>query len=88
MADYLVLKGVPFRQAHEITGKIVSYCLASKKDLEDLNLKELRKVSKQFDKDVFSHITLENSLRKKDVHGGTAKKQVLKQIARLNRLIK
>ncbi|MFQ5674163.1 MAG: argininosuccinate lyase [Nitrospinales bacterium] len=85
MADYLVLKGVPFRQAHEITGKTVAYCLDRGKNLDDLSLKELKKISAHFDKDVFGYLSPENSVQRKNVYGGTAKKQVLRQIARLDR---
>ena len=73
LADVLVGNGMPFRQAHEITSKVVAYCLSANKGLEDIKLKELRKISRQFDQDVFNHIALENSVRRKDVHGGTAR---------------
>ncbi len=88
MADYLASKGVPFRQAHEITGQTVAYCIASGKTLQDITLKELKKISPKFNADVFDHITLENSVQKKNVYGGTAKKQVLAQIARLEKKLK
>ena len=85
MADYLVLKGVPFREAHEITGKTVAYCLDSGKTLDNLSLKELRKISRRFEEDVSEHIALKNSVDRKNVHGGTAKKQVKAQISRLTK---
>ena len=88
MADYLAAKGVPFRLAHEITGQTVAYCIASGKTLQDVTLKELKKISPRFNADVFDHITLESSVQKKDVYGGTAKKQVLAQIARLDKKTK
>lgn len=88
MADYLVLKGVPFREAHEITGKTVAYCLDEKKTLGNLSLSELRKISKRFEKDVTGHIALKNSVDRKNVHGGTAKKQVKAQISRLTKKLK
>ena len=88
MADYLVLKGVPFREAHEITGKTVAYCLDKKKTLGNLSLSELRKISKRFEKDVTEHIALKNSVDRKNVYGGTAKKQVKVQIARLTKKLK
>ena len=58
MADYLAAKGVPFRLAHEITGQTVAYCIASGKTLQDVTLKELKKISPRFNADVFDHITL------------------------------
>ncbi len=88
LADYLVLKGVPFRDAHEITGKTVAFCLEKEKTLTDLSLPELRKISKRFDIDVFDHIALNNSVDRKNVYGGTAKKQVRAQITRLTKKLK
>ena len=88
LADYLVLKGVPFREAHEITGKTVAFCLGKEKTLTDLSLPQLRKISKRFDEDVFEHIALKNSVDRKNVYGGTAKKQVRAQITRLTKKLK
>ena len=88
LADYLVLKGVPFRDAHEITGKTVAFCLEKGKTLTDLSLPELRKISKRFDKDVFDHIALNNSVDRKNVYGGTATTQVRAQITRLTKKLK
>jgi argininosuccinate lyase len=88
LADYLVLKGVPFRDAHEITGKTVAFCLEKEKTMSDLSLSELREISKKFDKDVFDHIALNNSVDRKNTYGGTAKKQVRAQITRLTKKLK
>ena len=88
LADYLVLKGLPFRDAHEITGKTVAFCLETEKTLIDLSLPELRKISKKFDKDVFDHIALNNSVDRKNIYGGTAKQQVRSQIKRLTKKLK
>ena len=88
MADYLVLKGVPFRDAHEITGKTVAYCLDQKITLGNLSLVELRKISKRFENDVTEHIALKNSVDRKNIYGGTAKKQVMAQILRLMKKLK
>ncbi|MFQ5451773.1 MAG: argininosuccinate lyase, partial [Nitrospinaceae bacterium] len=85
MADYLATKGIPFREAHEITGKTVAHCLERGISLEDLTLAELRKISRRFDEKIFEHITLENSVGRKESYGGTAKKRVLEQIARLRK---
>ena len=88
LADYLVLKGVPFREAHEITGETVAYCLENKKTLADLSLAKLRKISKRIDKEVFNHIAIKNSMDRKNIYGGTAKKQVRAQILRLTKKLK
>ena len=88
LADYLVLKGVPFREAHELTGKTVAFCLEKEKTLTDLSLAQLRKISKRFDEEVFDHIALQNSVDRKNIYGGTAKKQVHAQITRLTKKLK
>jgi argininosuccinate lyase len=88
MADYLALKGIPFREAHEITGKTVAFCINNKKPLEELTLKELKKISSKFDKTIFDYISVEKSVQGKNVFGGTAKKRTLEQIARLQKQIK
>lgn len=76
LADYLVKKGMPFRKAHEIVGKIVLYAFDNKKQLEDLTLEEFQAVSERFDKDVYESIALDASLSKKQQVGGTAPARV------------
>ncbi len=88
LADYLVRKGVPFRRAHEITGKTVAWCLDHGKTLSQMTLPELRRMSRKFEEDVFEHITIEKSVEGKAAYGGTAKKRVQQQIARLDRILK
>ena len=88
LADYLVLKGVPFREAHELTGKTVAFCLEKNKTLTDLSLAQLRTISKRFDEEVFDHIALQNSVTRKNIYGGTAKNQVRAQITRLTKKLK
>ena len=75
-ADYLVSKGLPFRKAHEVVGKLVRYCIKQKKRLEQLTLKELQRYSPLFDKGVHAYIALDASLRRRAVVGGTAPEQV------------
>ena len=88
VADYLTEKGMPFRLAHEITSQTVAYCIKNEKTLQNITLKELKNISPQFSADVFNHITLRGSVQKKNVYGGTAKKQVLAQIIRLDKKLK
>jgi argininosuccinate lyase len=76
LADYLVGKGIPFRDAHEIVGKSVAYGIREKKDLSDMNLAELSVFSDQISEDVFSVLTLEGSVAARDHIGGTAPNQV------------
>ncbi|QPJ61438.1 MAG: argininosuccinate lyase [Candidatus Nitronauta litoralis] len=85
IADYLVMKNMPFRKAHEVTGQTVAHCLENGITLEQLTLPQLKKISKVFEKDVFEFISIENSVARKNVHGGTAGPQVKAQIRRLKR---
>ena len=84
IADYLVNKGVPFRDAHGITGSIVKYCIDKDKTLMELELKELRKYSKKIGSDIFKHISLEASVDARKSFGGTARKTVIARIAELS----
>jgi len=88
IADYLVLQDVPFRDAHEITGKTVAYCIKTKKNLEQLALAEFQDISPKFKKDVLDHISIEKSVERKASYGGTARKNVVAQMARLQKKIK
>jgi argininosuccinate lyase len=77
LADYLVVNGVAFRDAHEIVGKAVAYGIQQSKDLSDMTLSELQQFSDQINADVFDVLTLEGSVNARDHLGGTAPKQVL-----------
>lgn len=79
-ADYLVSKGIPFRQAHEVVGKLVRYCLDQKKRLDQLSLEELLRYSPLFDEGFHGYIGLYASLSRRGVVGGTAPEQVRKAI--------
>ncbi len=76
LADYLVRKGVAFRDAHEIVGKSVAYGVEQNKDLADMSLAELQVFSSQIQADVFDVLTLEGSVAARDHLGGTAPNQV------------
>ncbi|MEH6616646.1 MAG: argininosuccinate lyase [Porticoccus sp.] len=76
LADYLVRKGIPFRDSHEIVGKSVAYGLAENKDLSEMTLKELQQFSDTIESDVFDVLTLEGSVAARDHIGGTAPNQV------------
>lgn len=80
VAEYLVKKGMPFRQAHEIVGKIVAYCLKNKKGLEDLNLKEYQKFYAGFTEEIKEKIKLEKAINSRNHKGGTATTAVLERI--------
>lgn len=81
LADYLVKKGMPFRDAHEVVGKSVAYGIEQGKDLSLLSLDELRQFSQQIEEDVFAVLTLEGSVSARDHIGGTAPAQVRAAIA-------
>jgi argininosuccinate lyase len=85
LADYLVLRSVPFRNAHETAGRIVRYCLDTGKDLSALSLKEFRQFSPLFEKDITNFLTVARSLERKGQTGATAPAQVLRQIQRAGR---
>ncbi|WP_417510521.1 argininosuccinate lyase [Methylophaga sp.] len=76
LADYLVRKGTPFRDAHEVVGLSVAYGIKHKKDLSVLTLAELQQFSANIDEDVFDVLTLEGSVAARDHLGGTAPEQV------------
>ncbi len=80
LADYLVKKGVAFRDSHEIVGSAVAYAISQDKDLSELSLAELQQFSADISEDIFSVLTLEGSLNARDHLGGTASAQVQYQI--------
>lgn len=82
LADYLVRKGLPFRDAHEVVGRAVRYGIDQGKDLSAMDLSELRTFSEAIAEDVFKVLSLEGSLAQRDHLGGTAPRQVRAAIAR------
>ena len=82
LADYLVVKGMPFRDAHEVVGKSVAYGIESDKDLSDMTLAELQVFSDTIESDVFDVLTLEGSVAARDHIGGTAPNQVRAAVVR------
>ena len=82
LADYLVRKGVPFRDAHEIVGKAVALGVREGRDLAELSLAELQQFSPVIEADVFDVLTLEGSVAARNHLGGTAPRQVRAAVAR------
>ena len=80
VAEYLVKKGMPFREAHGVTGSLVRYCIDRKKTLSELKTAEFRKHSKLIGADIFKHISVDASVSGKKSLGGTSKKMVLARI--------
>jgi len=81
LADYLVRKGVPFRDAHEVVGRAVHRGIELNKDLSQMSLKELQKFSKHIEQDVFEVLSLEGSVAARNHVGGTAPQQVANAVA-------
>ena len=82
LADYLVRRGVPFRDAHEVVGNAVALGIKEGVDLSELKLEQLQQFSDAIGDDVFDYLTLEGSLAARDHLGGTAPNQVLQAVAR------
>jgi len=82
LADYLVKKGVPFRDAHEIVGKAVRYGIDNSKDLGEMSLDELQSFSDVVEQDIYKVLTPEGSCAARDHFGGTAPAQVRQAIER------
>ena len=72
LADYLVRKGLEFRKAHELVGRVVTYAIEQGKPLEEILLEEYREFSPLFEEDLYTSITIESSLASKRVAGGTS----------------
>jgi len=83
VADYLVRKGMAFRDAHEVVGKSVAYCLDRKKDLPELSMEEWKSFSDMIEEDIYDSITLEASVNARCATGGTALERVKAEIARV-----
>ncbi len=88
LADYLVRKGVPFREAHEIVGRLVRVCVESERTLDQLTLAEMRAVDGRIDGDVMAVLTLEASVNARRAEGGTAFATVREAIGKTKERIK
>jgi len=86
LADYLVRKGEPFRTAHDIVARLVSYAIEKGKSFSELSLTEYKDFSPLFGKDVYS-ITIESSMAARDIIGGTAPRQVERALATAKEII-
>lgn len=87
LADYLVSKGVPFREAHDIVGQVVLYAIDNKKALEDLSVTEYQRFSSVIGEDVYPILQFESILAKRNVLGGVALEQTQSEIATLKKLL-
>ncbi len=76
---------MPFRQAHEVVGKTVRYCVETGKDIPELSLEEFRSFSTLIDQDIYDFVTLEASVNARKATGGTAREAVERELARLHK---
>lgn len=87
-ADYLVKKGLPFRDAYKITGTIVGMCVEKNKTLEELSIDEYKKVSEVFENDVYEYIDLLNCLKQRNTIGGPSPEKVSEHINFIKKWLK
>lgn len=87
-ADYLVKKGLPFRDAYKATGTLVALCIDKGLTLETLPIEEYKSICDTFDEGVYEAISLEKCVEDRAVYGGPSKKNVLSQIERVRNIIK
>jgi argininosuccinate lyase len=88
VAEYLVGRGMPFRDAHEVTGRIVAHAMAEGKQLEEMTLSEFRKFSGMFKPDVLKRLSAEASVNSRNSEGGTSPRQVASQLKRIKAKLK
>ena len=81
LADYLVGKDIPFREAHHIVGEVVLAAIDKGVPLEDLTLTQLQEFSDKIEQDVYQHLSIESTLNKREALGGTSRSQVEKALA-------
>ena len=84
LADYLVRKGIPFRSTHEISGKLVHYCIEHGTTLEKLTLDEFKQFSDLIEEDVYDAISLETCVNKRTIVGAPAPETVKKALDSLS----
>lgn len=84
LADYLVSKGLPFREAHHLTGQAVAAAEREGKGLEDLSLPELQALTPLIENDVFAVLEYEAAVRRRETPGGTGPRSVARQLERLS----
>lgn len=88
LADYLVTRGISFREAHHIVGQVVAFCHEKYKKLEELSLEELQVFSQKIEAGVFDWLNYESSINRRSAFGGTAFKNVVKELKRAEQKIK
>lgn len=87
-ADYLTKKGVPFREAHNITGKLVAFCVDTNTPIEKQSLTTLKSFSSLIAEDIYEKISIKTLIENRDIEGGTAPKAVKQSITKLQEKLK
>ncbi|KAI4366461.1 hypothetical protein MLD38_022335 [Melastoma candidum] len=80
LADYLVIKGIPFRRSHDIVGRSVALCVSKRFQLQDLSLDELKSITPSFEQDVYEYVGVDNSVKKFSSYGSTGVECVASQM--------
>jgi len=80
LADYLVYKGLPFRDAHEVSGKLVAYGILQGKELDNLTLEEFKKFSDMIEEDIYNAIDVKTCVERRDIKGGTGFKKTEEEL--------
>jgi argininosuccinate lyase len=83
LADYLARRGVPFRAAHGVAGRLVRHCIAQGRRIEELPLSELKRFSAKFEKDVYRYLSVNSMVERRRSPGGTARANVLRRLKEL-----
>ncbi|MEG2857368.1 MAG: argininosuccinate lyase, partial [Clostridia bacterium] len=86
-ADYLVKKGMPFRDAYMIVGKLVSHCISSGETLDSLSIKDYKAISDVFERDIYDAIDLKTCVNGRAAQGGPAEGEVKRQIDELMKFV-
>jgi argininosuccinate lyase len=87
-ADYLTKKGMPFRDAYKLVGKLVAYCESTGKELESLSMAEYKELCPTFEEDVYDAINLDNCVKGRAADGGPAPEALAKQIEKMKAFVK
>jgi argininosuccinate lyase len=83
LADYLVGRGVPFRTAHAVAGKVVRQCVSTERRIEELPLEELKRFSATIEEDIYEYLSADAMVERRRALGGTARRNVLRRLKEL-----
>lgn len=87
-ADYLVSKGIPFRDCHEIIGRIVLHCIGKGIAIDDMSMEEFKSFSDKFEDDIYDKISIRSCIEAKKSKGSTSFESVKQQLADIEKLNK